>query len=287
MNDLLEQFTNLFRGERGEALLSAGLVLLVGLIIAWLARLSLARLLAHRTSAEHSAVVSRIFGFILVIVVCLISLRQLGFDLGLLLGAAGILTVALGFASQASASNLISGLFLVGEQPFVVGDIIKVGDFTGEVVSIDLISVKLRTFDNLFVRVPNEKLLKTEITNLTRFPIRRFDLVLSVAYKEDLSQVRELLLNVASRHPLCLDEPAPLMIFIGFEESGQKVQFSAWAAREKWLDLRNTLPEEIKRAFDEKGIAIPFPHRTLYVGELTRPFPVRVVDHGIDAPDIG
>ena len=83
--------------------------------------------------------------------------------------AAGLLTVALGFAAQTSASNLISGLFLLGERPFVVGDVIRLASgITGEVVGIDLLSVKIRTFDNLLVRVPNETLLKSELTNLTR-----------------------------------------------------------------------------------------------------------------------
>src|SRR5690606_3033117 len=129
----------------------------------------------------------------------------LGFSLSVLLGAAGVLSVALGFASQTSASNLISGLFLIGEQPFQLGDTIKVGNTTGEVLSIDLLSVKLRTFDNLYVRIPNESLIKSEMTNLTRFPIRRFDLLIGVAYKENISQVRQIMQNVADNNPLCMD----------------------------------------------------------------------------------
>jgi len=106
--------------------------------------------------------------------------------MGLLLGAAGILTVAPGFASQTSASNLVSGLFMIAEHPFGVGDTIRLGSIAGEVPSIDLLSVNLRTPDNLYVRIPNETMIKSEITNLTRFPIRRLDLEIGVAYKENL-----------------------------------------------------------------------------------------------------
>lgn len=88
------------------------------------------------------------------------ALRELGFDLSVVLGAAGILSVAIGFASQTSASNLISGLFLMMERPFSIGDVIRVEQTTGEVISIDLLSVKIRTFDNLFVRIPNESMIK-------------------------------------------------------------------------------------------------------------------------------
>lgn len=176
-----------------------------------------------------------------------------------------MLSVALGFASQTSASNLISGLFLIGEQPFKLGDTIKVGNTTGEVLSIDLLSVKLRTFDNLYVRIPNESLIKSEMTNLTRFPIRRFDLQLGVAYKENIAQVRQLMLQVADNNPLCLDEPAPMFLFLGFGDSALNIQLSVWSKRENFRDLRNSLQEEIKQAFDLAGIEIPFPQRTVHL----------------------
>jgi small-conductance mechanosensitive channel len=209
---------------------------------------------------------------------------ELGFDLSVLLGAAGILTVAIGFASQTSASNVISGLFLLGERPFAVGDVIRVGGTTGEVLSVDLLSVKLRTFDNLFVRIPNETMIKSEVTNLRRFAIRRVDLQVGVAYKEDLREVREVLLEVANRNPLCLEEPAPLIIFQGYGDSSINHQFSVWAKTENFLELRNSIPVEIKEAFDEHGIEIPFPHRTLYTGSETDPFPVRSTNGPPDAP---
>jgi small-conductance mechanosensitive channel len=206
------------------------------------------------------------------------ALKQLGFDLSVLLGAAGILTVAVGFASQTSASNLISGLFLMIERPFSITDVIRVGETTGEVISIDLLSVKLRTYDNLFVRIPNETMIKTEVTTLTRFPIRRADLKLGVAYKEDTDRVRELLLDIASKNPLCLEEPAPLFIFSGFGDSSIDIQFSVWAQRENFLKLKNSMYESIKKTFDQENIEIPFPHVSLYTGSATEPMPIAVVN---------
>ncbi|HKJ87434.1 MAG TPA: mechanosensitive ion channel family protein, partial [Gammaproteobacteria bacterium] len=175
-----------------------------------------------------------------------------------------------------SASNIISGLFLIGEQPFAVGDIIRVGEHTGEVLAVDLLSVKLRTFDNLYVRIPNETMIKSEVTNLTQFPIRRLDVKLQVAYKEDVDRVREVLEGVAARNPLCLEEPAPLFLFLGFGDSGLDLQFSVWGARERYLELRNSVHRDIKTALDGAGIEIPFPHVSLYARAVTEPFPVRV-----------
>lgn len=261
----------------------------VGLLVAALAARGAYKVAFKHFSAHHSTMIRRLVYWLILGLFAASALRQLGFSLSVLLGAAGVLSVAIGFASQTSASNLISGLFLVGERPFELGDIIRVGTTTGEVLSIDLLSVKLRTFDNLFVRIPNESLIKTEMTNLTRFPIRRFDLLIGVAYREDIGRVRDVLLAVADKNPLCLDDPAPLFIFTGFGDSALNIQFSVWAKRESFLELRNSLQQAVKEAFDAEGIEIPFPHRTLYAGSETEPFPVRVVAEtpARDAPTEG
>ncbi len=268
--------------------LKALLKILVGLALGRLAGNGLARLFAEE-DAQRAMILRRGALYGIAGLFTASALMELGFDLSVLLGAAGILTVAIGFASQTSASNVISGLFLLGERPFAVGDVIRVNGTTGEVLSVDLLSVKLRTFDNLFVRIPNETMIKSEVTNLRRFPIRRIDLQVGVAYREDLREVREVLMEVADRNPLCLEEPTPLIIFQGYGDSSINHQFSVWAKTEHFLDLRNSIPVEIKEAFDEHDIEIPFPHRTLYTGSETTPFPVQQAgetdDPSPSAPD--
>ena len=249
-----------------------------GLLLARLASRGAARLVAGSADTHQEILVRRVVFYGVAGLFVASALSELGVDLSILLGAAGILTVAIGFASQTSASNIISGLFLIGEKPFAVGDVIRVNGTVGEVLSIDLMSVKLRTFDNLFVRIPNETMIKTEVTNLQRFPIRRYDLQVGVAYNEDIREVRDVLMEVADANPLCLEEPAPLIIFQGYGDSALQHQFSVWAKTENYLELRNTIPVEVKEAFDERGIEIPYPHRTLYAGSATDPFPVVQVE---------
>ena len=274
--------SGLMTPEQSMNLLRAVLIMIAGLVAARLAGSVAGRAVGVRLGKQESMVARRFVYYGLVGLTLAATLNQLGFNLGVLLGAAGILTVAIGFASQTSASNLISGLFLIVERPFVVGDIITIEGQTGEVLSIDLLSVKLRTFDNLMVRVPNESIIKTRVTNLTRFPIRRIDLQIGVAYKENLAHVRDILLRVADENPLCLDEPEPLFIFTGYGDSALTMQFSVWGMRQNFLVLRNSIYLEIKEAFDAEGIEIPFPHRTIYTGEVTKPFPVRVVQSESD-----
>ncbi len=275
---MLESLIEFFTTERALGITRAVILLLFGLLAASIAARVPRRVMGRHFSPHHIMLVRRVVYYGILALFVASALRELGFSLSVLLGAAGVLSVAIGFASQTSASNLISGLFLIAERPFSIGDTISIGGTTGEVLSIDLLSVKLRTAENLYVRIPNEQLIKSAVTTLTRFPIRRLDLKVGVAYKEDIARVREVLMTLAERNPLCLDEPRPQFIFIGFGDSALDIQFSVWARRESFGDLRNSLQEEIKRAFDDAGIDIPFPQRTLHVGEGAQPFPVRVID---------
>jgi small-conductance mechanosensitive channel len=191
------------------------------------------------------------------------ALRQFGFDLTVLLGAAGIVTVAVGFASQTSASNLIAGLFLILERAVQPGDVITVGGRTGEVISVDLLSTKLRTFDNLLVRIPNETMVKTEIVALNRFAIRRVDLPIGVGYATDLPTAEAALVVAARRNPLVLDEPAPQVFAQGFGADSVEYLLTVWTEKGNFVAVRNALLRDVKAELDAAGIEIPFPQRTL------------------------
>jgi small-conductance mechanosensitive channel len=235
------------------------------------------RTVSKKYTVHRAVILSRLAYYLGIALVVVSVFYELGFSLAPLLGTAGIIGIALGFASQTSVSNVISGLFLITEEPFVIGDAISVGGTTGEVLAIDLLSIKLRTFDNRFVRIPNESIIKSEVTNLTRFPIRRIDVNVSVAYKEDASRVHQILLQLAEANPLALQEPEPVVIFTGFGSSSIDILFGVWVLRKDFLKLKNSIQQEIKKTFDEKGIEIPFPHLSLYTGSATEPFPVKVV----------
>jgi small-conductance mechanosensitive channel len=277
MQEFWTSFFDFFKTENAVSLFQAGIIIILGLLLARFASSGLVRLMSKQADAHQQMLIRRVSFYLIAGLFIMTALIELGFNFGILVGAAGILTVAIGFAAQTSASNVISGLFLLGEKAFAVGDVIEVGTTKGEVLSIDMLSVKIRTFDNLFVRVANENLIKSEITNLTRFPIRRLDMQIGVAYKENLRFVFDILNEVADANPLCLDEPKPLIIFRGFGESSLDMQFSVWTQRENYVVIKTQMHVEVKEAFDAAGIEIPFPHRTLFAGSTTEPFPVRVI----------
>lgn len=242
------------------------------------------RMALRRLSAQSAMLISKSVLYGLSAVVLLMFVSELGFNLTPILGAAGIAGVAVGFAAQTSLSNLISGLFLIAEKPFQVGDVLQVGDITGAVHAIDLLSVKLRTFDNRFVRIPNETLVKGQFTNVTRFPIRRLDIDIGVAHKEDVDRVVRVLADIADKNPYCLDEPEPVILFKGFGDSALQFLFAVWFEKSEMLKLRNSIMKQIKQRFDEEGIEIPFPHRSLYAGSKTEPFPIRIVHENGHVP---
>ena len=283
MNDFIA-FIELLKASPLFALCRALLLFVIGFIIAKLISTAVVKVAKHKMTAHGQLFLKRSVFYSLLVLVTISALDNIGIDLSILLGAAGIFTVAIGFASQTSASNLISGLFLMIERPFSITDVIKVNDITGEVISIDLLSVKLRTFDNLFVRIPNESMIKSAVTTLTKYPIRRADLKIGIAYKEDIERVRKILLDLAAKNLICLEEPAPVFILTGFGSSSIDIQFSVWSRRENFLALKNSMYTEIKNAFDQQGIEIPFPHVSLYAGAATTPFPVSAMVSGDNKP---
>lgn len=235
------------------------------------------RFFTKKYAPHYGMLAGKVVFYTGIVLMIITVMGQMGISLAPLLAGAGIVGVALGFASQTSVSNIISGLFLIAEQPFKVDDIINVGGTIGIVMSIDVLSVKLRTFDNMFVRIPNETIIKTEVINLTRFPIRRFNAKVSVAYREDIEQVREILLDVAEKNKHSLSEPEPQIIFEAFGTSSIDLDFRIWAPVDEWIHLKNTIQEEIKKQFDKEGIEIPFPHVSFYTGSESKPLPIELV----------
>lgn len=206
----------------------------------------------------------------------LIVVREMNYDLTALFGAAGVVGIVIGVASQTSIGNIISGLFLVSEKSFELGDVIRVGDKTGTVYSIDLLSIKIKTFDNLLIRIPNQTVISSEVTNVTKFPIRRLDFKVGVAYKEDLRKVKTILEQVARNNPLCLEEPEPMILYQDFGDSSINLTFAVWFEKANFQAVKNSVFIEIKEAFDREGIEIPFPHISVYAGEVSKPFPVEL-----------
>lgn len=270
-------FSKLFTEDFLVTLFRAGVYFVVGFLLLRVIIVVVKRIMKGRVTEQAKMLTVKAINYTGIAIIVVLVLLESGVNLTPILGAAGILGLAVGIASQASLSNVISGLFLVSEKPFAAGDVITVGEKTGVVMSIDLLSVKIRTFDNLYIRIPNEKIVSGEVTNITRYPIRRMNFNVSVAYKEDLQRVKDILIEIAHKNKLVLEEPAPIILFQEFGDSGISLLFGVWFQKADFIDVKNSIIFEIKSRFDQEGIEIPFPHRTIYTGSATGPFPVTEV----------
>lgn len=258
-------------------LIRVAIILIIGLPVILMLRRWAQSFVTKHYATHYGMLAGKVVFYTGLITLIITVMGELGISLAPLLGAAGVLGIAIGFASQTSVSNIISGLFLIAEQPFKVDDIITVGNHSGFVTSIDTLSVKIRTFDNRFVRIPNETIIKTEVINNTRFPIRRFNANISVAYKENISRVREILLEVAEKNEYALSEPEPMVIFDMYGSSSIDLLLLVWAPKDEFIPLKNSINEEVKARLDKEGIEIPFPHVSLYSGEATKSIPIELI----------
>jgi len=234
------------------------LLMAFAIIVAFnIVQLAIGRLLRNRLNSQRTFIVRKTIKYTGFVMAVLSLFGSMGINTSALLGAAGVIGIAVGFAAQTSVSSLISGFFLLSEKPFQVGDVIRAGDMLGEVLSVDILSVKLRTFDNLYARIPNETLFKSNLINLTRFPIRRLDVLFNVTFKEDLERLRELLFAIAEENPYALDNPAPNFRVDQIDDVGPLINFNVWFEKSQLLEIRTSMYMAVQKRFAEEQIEIP------------------------------
>ena len=250
--------------------LGAVAVLGLGWLLARSATAAIERFGGKSQAGSHNVlVVRKLVFYAIMILTVILALNQIGVKLSGLLAAAGIVTVAVSFAAQTSVSNVISGIFLLFDRPFSLGDTIKVDTTLGAVLSIGLLSSKVRTFDNLVVRIPNEALLKSTITNYSLLNVRRLDVSVLVDLSTDLKRAHELLLEVMREHVKVLDEPAPAVLTDAITDSGITLIARVWVMSTDFIQARSDLSTSAVLTLREAGIERPRMRREVW----TRPAP--------------
>lgn len=208
--------------------------------------------------AQRTAVIIRFLKYIFYIIVVLYVLGLFGINLKAIWGAAGIAGVAIGFAAQTSVSNLISGLFVLTEGSIHVGDTIIVGDVTGIVDEVKLLSIRVHTYDNQMVRIPNSTIINSNLTNNSYHNKRRLTLNVGVDYSTDMKLALETLKKAPELCPTVLKDPAPAVWFDGFADSSINLVVAVWFKPADFLQTKNDLYIAIKKVLDEANISIPF-----------------------------
>lgn len=222
---------------------------------------------AKKFKPQTGLVADKIIKYTFRVFMVLYILNLVGVNLNALLGAAGIVGVAIGLAAQTSFSNIICGFFVLSENTIKIGDFITIQEVTGTVHSIDLLSVKVLTLNNQLIRVPNETIIKQNLKNTTYFPIRRVTVALSVSYDTDLEKAYKTLMKVPAMCPTVIDDPAPIVYFDGFGASGINMVLGVWLKKDNYIETKNEVYIAVKKTFDKEKIEIPFNQIVIHDGD--------------------
>ncbi len=200
----------------------------------------------------------------------LMLLKQIGIDIGPLLAGAGVVGLAIGFGAQSLVKDVISGFFILFENHMNVGDVVKVAGVAGLIENIDLRVTVLRDLEGKVHVIPNGEI--SVVTNMTKEWARAV-VEIGVAYKEDVDSVIGVLKEVGDGMkkdvefgPMIL-EPLEVLGLDSFGDSAVNIKVMFKTQPIKQWSVAREYRRRVKKAFDARGIEIPFPHVTLYMGE--------------------
>ncbi|MCC7077382.1 MAG: mechanosensitive ion channel family protein [Acidimicrobiia bacterium] len=245
----------------------AGAIVVTSVVVGLVASRVVSRSLIRREVEPITArLLGRIVGFVLVLIGLVTALGVLQVrGLGAVLGALGILGIALAFALQDTLENLIAGLALQVSKPFKKGEAVTLGDFDGTVEDVRMRNVLLRTYDGESVQLPSATVWKNPILNHMKEGTRRARLDVGVAFDTDLDRVREVLRDAVVPLDVVLDEPTPDVWVTGFGEASIRVSVLVWfdTVETNLFEVTDACARAMKRALDSAGITIPYPQRVV------------------------
>lgn len=194
-------------------------------------------------------------GYICMLGILLQTVGLTATSLTALVASAG---VAVGLALQGSLSNFAGGVLILLMKPFVIGDYIVQGNTEGTVKEIGLVYTELITADNRLIVIPNGTLIDSSIVNVTATGKRRLELSVGIGYKSDLKKAKEVLIRLGENDP-ARDPENPVNVFVAeLAESSVNLGLHVWVSSSEYWNAKWRLTENIKMAFDEEGIEIPF-----------------------------
>jgi small conductance mechanosensitive channel len=226
-------------------------------------RMALARTSIHEKLID--LLVGSVFRYTMIAFGLVMSLSQLGVNVGAAVAGLGVAGVAVGLAAQDTLANTIAGFTVFWDKPFVVGDYITVAGEYGRVTDITLRSTRIRTPRNSYVVIPNKRIIDEVLDNDSKQGELRLDLPIGIAYKEDTCAARETLIKAMEKVEGVMNTPPATMVVEGCGASSVDLKLRIWIqdAAERQPIYFEAM-EAAKRALDDAGIQIPFPHLQLF-----------------------
>jgi len=265
IENFAEQATNFFID-----FITAGIVIFVGYLLVRLVLLRLFRRLMRSYGVDavflHFAEV--IFNIFLMSLVVIVALDVVGVQTGFLIAALTAILIALLASMQGWLQNVAGGLWMFLNYPFKLDDLVEIAGKQGRVEEITLLTTKLRTRDNLEIILPNRTIVSNIITNYHANTERRIELVISIAYEDDIQQAIDVIRGVLEAEERILPEPEPIVAVADLAENGVKLDVRPWVKKDDFSATRYALRKNIKLALDANHITIPYQQIQLHTSDL-------------------
>lgn len=260
MEGLAEQL-----GAYGPVVINA-LKALAFLIVGWIVANALSGFVRRRVT-QNANIDDTLGGFFasvvkwLILIVVLIAVLQVfGFEATSLVAVLGAATLAIGFALQGTFADLAAGVMLIVFRPYRIGQYVDIGGTAGTVKDLNLFVTELVTPDNVQIIMPNGKAWGAIITNFSAHATRRLDLNFGIDYDDDAEKAMEIIKKVAARDDRVHDDPAPWVRVMNLGDSSVDLGARLWCDGDDYWELKFDMTKQIKEAFDEGGVSIPYPH---------------------------
>lgn len=213
-----------------------------------------------KTSVDNAIIsfVVSVFKIIYLLVVIFVCAGVLNLDTASLVVGLSTIALAVGLALKDSFSNLANGVLILINKPFKSGDHVKIGGVEGKVWMVKLFTVELVTFDNTKIVIPNSAVLTSEVINYTAFPVRRVDMIFTVAYGSDLDKVERVLTDVAKANPMVLQNLGITVIMSNQGDSAIEYSVRVWVDTPNYATVKNSLNKAVYLAFTQENIDIPY-----------------------------
>lgn len=252
---------------------------LVAVVLTWLASTALGGLVRkavgvgsrNRVSKLAQDVIVRTLKTTVWIIGIVLAISILEVDITPMLAAIGAAGLVVGLALQGTLSNVASGVMILLNRPFDVGDVVSAGGVTGTISEMSLVATIFRTFDNQTVIVPNNEIWGQVITNITANKTRRVDLTFGVGYSDDLDTAERIIREVVEQHELVLADPAPVIKVHELGDSSVNFICRPWCKTGDYWAVYWDVIRSVKARFDAEGISIPFPQRDVHVHYTNTP----------------
>ncbi len=249
------------------SILGAIVLIIVGYMVAGLlerwTRAGLARFPAFDQTLR--VFLSKIVRYAVLVLVGVTVLAQFGVQTASLIAALGAAGLAIGLALQGTLQNIAAGIMLLVLKPFRVGEYIDAGGIAGTIEEIGLFATEMKSLDGVYMLTPNSELWNKTVTNYSRNSLRRNDITMRVGYRDDIDLAQTTLGQLAAADNRVLAVPEAETFVVSLDDNAVMVTLRYWTATTDWWPTRLDLTKAAKKAFDEKGISIPFPQRDVHV----------------------